>query len=116
MLCGALDRRRSPLAPARRRGGEACAALERGDRRTGNLALARAAGAHQLTQHGLIARGVSQLRAYLLELVLGDVAGFVAVGAVLQGQQAGDFIQAETGPLGRWADFTNFTRATSVPP
>ena len=34
------------------------------------------------------------------ELVLGQTAGFLAMGAILQPQQLGDLIQAEAQPLG----------------
>ena len=44
------------------------------------------AGAHQLRQHGLHARQVSHFLAHVLELVLGQTAGFLAMGAILQPQ------------------------------
>ncbi len=71
------------------------------------------AGTHKLGQDDFHASQVGQLGAHVLELVLGQAAGFVAVGAILQPQQLGDLIQAEPQPL---ADFTNFTRATSALP
>jgi len=58
------------------------------------------AGAHQIRQHGLHARQVSHPLAHVLELVLGQAAGFLAMGAILQPQQLGDLIQAEAQPLG----------------
>lgn len=44
------------------------------------------AGAHQFRQHGLHARQVGHLLAHILELVLGQAAGFLAMGAILQPQ------------------------------
>ena len=59
------------------------------------------AGAHEFRQHGFHARQVGHLLAHVLELVLGQAAGFLAMGAILQPQQLGDLIQAEAQPLGR---------------
>jgi hypothetical protein len=70
------------------------------------------AGAHQIRQHGLHARQVSHLLAHVLELVLGQAAGFLAVGAILERSSA---ISSRLKP-NRWADFTKRTRVTSVSP
>nr|ABO36572.1 hypothetical protein [uncultured bacterium pMCBF6]AKA86611.1 hypothetical protein [Serratia marcescens] len=60
------------------------------------------AGAHQVRQHSLHARQIGHLLAHVLELVLGQAAGLLAVGAIVEPQQLGDFIQAEAQPLGRF--------------
>ena len=44
------------------------------------------AGAHELGQHDLHARQVGQLGAHVLELVLGQAAGFLAMSSIIQAQ------------------------------
>jgi hypothetical protein len=60
------------------------------------------AGAHQVRQHGLHVCQIGHLLAHVLELVLGQTAGFLAMGTIVEPQQFGDFIQAESEPLGRF--------------
>ncbi len=60
------------------------------------------AGTHKLGQHGLHARKVGHLLEHILELVLGQAAGFLAMSSIIQPQQLGDFIQAKSQPLGRF--------------
>ncbi|SDU23348.1 hypothetical protein SAMN05216406_13730 [Nitrosomonas ureae] len=59
-------------------------------------------GAHQFRKDGLHARQVRHLLAHVFELVLGQAAGLLAVGAIVEPQQLGDFIQAEAQPLSRF--------------
>ena len=58
------------------------------------------AGAHQFRQHRLHACQVGHLFAHVLELVLGQATGFLAMCSVIQPLQLGDFIQAKSQPLG----------------
>lgn len=54
------------------------------------------AGANKRGQYGFHARQVRYLLAHILELMLGQAAGFVAMRAVHKVQQFGDFAQAKT--------------------
>ena len=59
------------------------------------------AGTHQIRQDGLHACQVRHLLAHVFELVLGQAAGFLAVGAIVEPQQLGNLIKTEAQPLGR---------------
>ncbi len=53
------------------------------------------AGAHEFRQHGFHARQVGHLLAHVLELVFGQAAGLLAVGAIVEPQQLGNLVQTE---------------------
>ncbi len=57
------------------------------------------AGAHEFRQHGFHARQVGHLLAHVLELVFGQAAGLLAVGAIVEPQQLGNLVQTEPQPL-----------------
>ena len=50
------------------------------------------AGAHEFRQHGFHARQVGHLLAHVLELVFGQAAGLLAVGAIVEPQQLGNLL------------------------
>lgn len=63
------------------------------------------AGAHEFRQHGFHARQVGHLLAHVLELVFGQAAGLLAVGAIVEPQQLGNLVQTEPQPLCRFHEF-----------
>ncbi len=77
-------------------------AVECVDQGAGHGAIAAGAGANHLGQRRFNAPEVGELGAHVTELAFTELTRLIAVHAVIELQQAGNLVEAEPQPLGRF--------------